>query len=122
MGLEEMMEMFAATFEGMAFGDGLDAEFSALFGMGGQRRRRRGKIPARLRTATAPGMKAPKARGSRGFDAQEALLQEMLFGDRGGLFVPPSGGAAPHDEASSEDEDAQAEAGDGKKPPRKHNQ
>mmetsp|Transcript_58547 Transcript_58547/g.104100 ORF Transcript_58547/g.104100 Transcript_58547/m.104100 type:complete len:233 (+) Transcript_58547:76-774(+) len=81
--LEEMMEMFASAFEGLIVGDGLDDEFAALFGMGRRRPRRRGKIPQRLRTAAAPGAKAPKSRGSNRVSQEEAFLQEMLFGAAG---------------------------------------
>jgi len=90
--IEEMMEMFAAAFDGIFIGDGLDEEFAAMFGQGGQRRRRRGKIPQRLRTAAAPGAKAPRPRGSRG-GLEEMLLQEMAGGFFGG-GANPFGGPA----------------------------
>lgn len=90
--VEEMMEMFAAAFEGMSFNDGLDDEFAMLFGSG-SRRRRKGKLPQRLRTANAPGVRMGRSRGS-GSGAEEALLQEMLFGGLmgGGPFGGMSGG------------------------------
>lgn len=94
--IDEMMEMFAAAFEGMRFGDGLDDEIAAMFGAGNRRTRRKGKIPQRLRTAAAPGAKAPRPRGGgyrSGPTPEELLMQEMFFGAMGGGpgGMPPFG-------------------------------
>mmetsp|Transcript_138562 Transcript_138562/g.430927 ORF Transcript_138562/g.430927 Transcript_138562/m.430927 type:complete len:233 (+) Transcript_138562:1069-1767(+) len=94
--LEEMMEMFAAAFDGIVMGDGLDEELRFLFQDGpmgsGRRPRRRGRIPQRLRTAAAPG-----PRGSRGGPSQEErLLQEMMAD----MFLGGLGGAMPGGSAS----------------------
>lgn len=108
--LEEMMEMFAAMFGGAMGSDVLDMEIAELLGAGGGRRRRRGKLPQRLRTAAAPGARAPRSRGGR-LSPDELLLEEMLFGGGPGVFMPGASAANPFFDDSDDEgeEDAAAE-------------
>lgn len=116
--LEEMMEMFAAAFEGLLMGDGLDDEVAALFGQSRAQRRRRGKVPFRLRTANAPGVKAPRPRGSQRLSPEEQLLQEMLFGSMGGAPNASSTLVVEEVDGASEDDEEAARP----QKPRGHNQ
>lgn len=117
--LEEMMEMFAAMFGGGMGSDVLDMEIAELLRSGGGRRRRRGKLPQRLRTAAAPGARAPRSRGGR-LSPDELLLEEMLFGGGAGAFVPGAYAANPYFDDSGDG--GEEEAAEKQSKPRGHNQ
>eukprot|EP00929_Paragymnodinium_shiwhaense_P057985 TRINITY_DN29044_c0_g1_i1.p1 TRINITY_DN29044_c0_g1~~TRINITY_DN29044_c0_g1_i1.p1 ORF type:complete len:247 (+),score=76.10 TRINITY_DN29044_c0_g1_i1:123-863(+) len=94
--MEEMMAAFAEMFQGSTFGDGLDAELAQLF-MGADRapRKRKGKLPARLRAAMAPQAQAPRPRGGGG--SRRIRMEDLLGGPYPGggpdIFADLLGGA-----------------------------